>query len=261
MKRIRTLTICLFSICLTLGIFTPEASAQQGDEGNAKSEAGGSIEPSEGQKTLNDEGVQALIAKEYERAVALLNESLALGELNITYLNLGRAYQKLGQCVEAQKAYLNAVSAPAVKEPAQRIVDAKADQYLEELKQECGDELDTEPTFGEQPGVQYGLIGGGAAVAAFGAFALLRGASLRPGEGDFERNNEGVIVEPSHRDAFEARDKANTWTTIGISAVTVGAVAAGIGTYFLVTDDSMESQPTAGIGPDGSWQLGWSVRF
>lgn len=261
MKRSTTLTACVFVAMLAVGGFAPEAYAQEPEGEGAEPEVGAPVEPSAGQKTLNDEGVQALIAKDYERAVALLNESLALGELNITYLNLGRAYQKLGQCVEAKKAYLNAVSAPVVEEPAQRIVDAKADQYLAELEEECADELDAEPSFGERPGVQYGFLGGGAAVAAFGAFAMIRGASLRPSDDDFQRNSDGVIVDPSHREAFEAREEANTWTTIGISAVTVGAVAAGIGTYFLLTDGSIESQPTAAIGPAGSWQLGWSVRF
>jgi tetratricopeptide (TPR) repeat protein len=244
----------------------PSALAQDSSSAADPAEqVDGPVEPTEEQKALNDKGVKALIAKDYERAVALLNESLALGEFNITYLNLGRAYQKLGQCEEARNAYLSAVSAPAVEEPAQRIVDAKADQYLTELEEECAEEFaTTDETAVESPGgvpsaVSWGLIGGGGAVAAFGAFGIIRAATLAPD--DLQRDNDGFVTEPTQRQAFEDRDASRRWSAIGLSALSVGVVAAGIGTYLLMTGDTMESQPTATVGPDGSWRVGWSVRF
>lgn len=219
------------------------------------------VEPSTGQQTLNDEGVKAMIDEDYERAVKLLQESLALGDLNITYLNLGRAYQKQGKCLEAQDAYLSAISAPAVNDPPQRLIDAKADKYLGELRQECGDKLDVEPRWGDAPAVKWGMIGGGVAVAAFGGFAMLRAGQVAPDAESFERDAAGVIVSPTQQAAFDDRQRARTWGTVGVSALTVGAAAIGVGTYFLVTENPAESQPSAVVGPDGSWRVGWSVRF
>jgi hypothetical protein len=39
------------------------------------------------------EAARTIINEDYPRAIALLEESLIRGELNITYVNLGRAYQ------------------------------------------------------------------------------------------------------------------------------------------------------------------------
>lgn len=78
------------------------------------------LNPSDDQVKLNQSAVEAILAEDYEKAAGLLEASLELGQLNVTWLNLGRAYQKLGRCDEARKAYLSVVTAPAVDEPPRR---------------------------------------------------------------------------------------------------------------------------------------------
>jgi tetratricopeptide (TPR) repeat protein len=95
------------------------------------------VEPSDEQLELNAEAVRAIQNSDYEKAVKLLEASNALGEMNVTWLNLGRAFQKLGECDEARTAYVSVISAPAVKDPSPRLINAKADQYLGELDEEC----------------------------------------------------------------------------------------------------------------------------
>lgn len=92
------------------------------------------------QQELNEQGVRAIISKDYALAVAVLEESAALGELNVTYLNLGRAYQKLGDCKAAREAYDKAKTAPKVEAPAPRVVEKKVDEYAVELSEECSEE-------------------------------------------------------------------------------------------------------------------------
>lgn len=89
---------------------------------------------------LNEEGVRAIISGDHEKAVAVLSESLAYGEANATYLNLGRAYQKLGNCQEAREALNRALTAPVVDDPPPRVIDKKAKEYLGELDEMCPEE-------------------------------------------------------------------------------------------------------------------------
>jgi tetratricopeptide (TPR) repeat protein len=89
---------------------------------------------------LNEEGVRAIISGDQEKAVAVLSESLAYGEANATYLNLGRAYQKLGNCKEAREALEKALTAPVVDDPPPRVIDKKANEYLGELDETCPEE-------------------------------------------------------------------------------------------------------------------------
>lgn len=99
-----------------------------------------SAEITEAQQTLNDEGVRAMIEGDFAGAVALLERSVRMGENNVTFLNLGRAYQKLGNCDEAREALVLAKTAPAVEDPPESEVTARAEEFLEELDEQCGEE-------------------------------------------------------------------------------------------------------------------------
>ena len=57
---------------------------------------------SESQLQLNEEGSEAFKKGNYDEAVRRFEASLLVGELNITYLNLGRAYFKIGDCKKAR---------------------------------------------------------------------------------------------------------------------------------------------------------------
>ncbi|WP_168210848.1 tetratricopeptide repeat protein [Persicimonas caeni] len=126
----------LVTLCVAVGVSSVPADvcAQDGGDDVAESEA---PMPSSEQRKLNDEAVRAIGAKDYTRAISYLEESLYLGELNITYLNLGRAYQLLGQCAKARAAYAKVAEAPAVKKPRAAFVESKAQQYQAELDETC----------------------------------------------------------------------------------------------------------------------------
>lgn len=91
----------------------------------------------EAQLRLNNEAADAARAGQFERAILLLRSSLELGELNITWLNLGRTYARAGQCVAAADAYGRVAGSPAVPEPAAAELEALAGRYLGELDTGC----------------------------------------------------------------------------------------------------------------------------
>ncbi len=96
------------------------------------------------QQELNDDAVDALDAGDYESAVGLLSASLQLGELNVTHANLGRAYQNMGYCGEADTHFKAALEAPAVERPTPEQVEAAIDSYRGELVQSCPGFLEVE---------------------------------------------------------------------------------------------------------------------
>lgn len=93
--------------------------------------------PTDAQLELNDRAVENIVEGNFARAVAQLEEAVLRGEFNILYLNLGRAYQKLGNCDKARAALTKAKNTPAVAEPARDLVAKKADQYLAEIDASC----------------------------------------------------------------------------------------------------------------------------
>lgn len=94
-------------------------------------------EPTQAQLELNEEGVEAIVAGDYDRAIRLFEASLALGELNITFINMARAYQRAGQCEEAEEFYEAALRAPAVSRPTPAQIRGAIGQYREEMRQTC----------------------------------------------------------------------------------------------------------------------------
>ena len=101
-------------------------------------------EASQAQLELNQQGVEAIIAEDYPRAIRLFEASLDLGDLNITYLNLGRAYQHDGQCEKAEEKYGIALEAPQVSAPSAEEVQQTIMRYRDELRQKCPGYLEVE---------------------------------------------------------------------------------------------------------------------
>ncbi len=91
------------------------------------------VVPTQTQFNLYQEGAEAYAAEEYSKAVDLFRASLRLGELNITYLNLGRALFKLGDCQEASAAYAKALTAPKIANPTPMQVLTKVEEYKRDL--------------------------------------------------------------------------------------------------------------------------------
>ncbi len=94
--------------------------------------------PSETQLQLFQEGAEAFSSDEFDRAIKLFKASLLVGELNITYLNLGRAHFKLGQCQEAREAFAKVRKAPRVRTPSPESVMGRLNEYVVELDKDCG---------------------------------------------------------------------------------------------------------------------------
>lgn len=127
MKYLLVLSLAL-TFCATAAM--PTAHAQ-----SAPAQA--TVEPSNAQLELNNRAVKAIVAKDYPKAVRLFRSSLDLGELNITYVNMGRAYQYMGNCKDAEKAFDKALSAPAVAQPSADKIAAVIAKYRKELKESC----------------------------------------------------------------------------------------------------------------------------
>lgn len=124
----KRVSIALLPIPLLLLVAMPVAVAQEAQE-------------TEAQYDMNRAGVEAVIKEDYERAIQLFRGSLAMGELNITYLNLGRAHQRAGQCRPAAEAYKAVLEAPKVASPSPREVEALSRQYYSELERDCPGEI------------------------------------------------------------------------------------------------------------------------
>ena len=86
---------------------------------------------------LNNSAAEATLAKDYDKAIKLLNESLQLGEFNITYLNLGRTYALAGKCQQALEAYDKMLIAPRVSDYPPEMLYDKLVEYRADLKTQC----------------------------------------------------------------------------------------------------------------------------
>jgi hypothetical protein len=90
------------------------------------------------QMELNSKALDAATEGDHATAVRLLRSSLELGELNVTWLNLGRVHQLAGACQEARQAFDRVPAAPAVAEPPRSRVLSARDRYVRELQASCG---------------------------------------------------------------------------------------------------------------------------
>lgn len=124
----------LFLVCaaLIVGLFPSGEVAAQ-----ATPETTQTQQPSQTQVELNEQGIQALADGNYERAIRLFHASLDLGGLNVTYVNLGRAHQRAGECRRAHQFYEEALAAPAVEEPTPAQIEAAIANYRSEMQEQC----------------------------------------------------------------------------------------------------------------------------
>jgi hypothetical protein len=114
---------------LSLGLFLVSLPAQAQEPAF--------VEPTKAQYQLFEDGQVAYMDGEYLRAVDLFKASLLVGDLNITNLNLGRAYFKLGRCKEARGAYAKVRKAPRVRSPKPQDVMIRLNEYLVDLDEKC----------------------------------------------------------------------------------------------------------------------------
>lgn len=89
------------------------------------------------QQAYNEEGVKFAAEGEYAQAVAKFQNSLTLGEANVTWLNIGRTYQRMGECMKAKDAYAKVPTAPAVESPGKADILKFLSSYQKELPKVC----------------------------------------------------------------------------------------------------------------------------
>ena len=131
--------LCAFIPVFLVGLILPLAAVAESPPDERSS-----YDPPSEQLDLNQQGVEALIEGDYARSVALLTEAYRLGEVNIIALNLGRAYHALGQCDNAIEKLEQVSKLPVVDTPPPDRVDATARDYLEEAKETCVVDEETE---------------------------------------------------------------------------------------------------------------------
>ncbi len=129
-------------VTLLLLFAIPATTVAAGDSDDIEDRP--TYEPTAEQLELNERGVEALITGEHARSVALLTEAYRLGEVNILALNLGRAYQALGQCDEAEAKLELVDELPVVDTPPPQRVEDRADEYLQEVRDSCEDDVETD---------------------------------------------------------------------------------------------------------------------
>jgi tetratricopeptide (TPR) repeat protein len=93
------------------------------------------------QRDYNTRGVALIDQGRLEEATSMFRSALVVGELNITYLNLGRTLARLGRCDEAIRAYEKVSGAPPVSQPSVNEVSRTLERYLAEVRNECSAQI------------------------------------------------------------------------------------------------------------------------
>lgn len=92
---------------------------------------------SEGQRLLNQQAFEATSANDFKKAEGLYKSMLLLGEHNVTFLNLGRAYLKQGKCMEAASTLNKVEGAPQVEGVPMDGILSRLAEYREEMATIC----------------------------------------------------------------------------------------------------------------------------
>lgn len=95
------------------------------------------VEATEAQQDLNEKAIDALSRDAYGTARDYFQQSLALGELNITLVNLGNVFFKLGNCQKAKEALDRSSLAPKVSWPSPEQVEELKARYIKDLSGQC----------------------------------------------------------------------------------------------------------------------------
>ncbi len=119
---------------VTMAVITAAATSAVADEEY--------VRPTETQLELNQQGLEALSAGEYESAISFFEASLGLGQTNVTLANLGRAHQRAGNCEEAENNYEKVFDAPLVQSPPAEAVAEAVGRYRDEMRENCPGYLD-----------------------------------------------------------------------------------------------------------------------
>jgi hypothetical protein len=195
-----------------------------------------SVDLSDYQVKANDNGVRALIAGDFPSALANFQSSLRLGEANITWLNLGRTYQKMGQCLDAKDAYSNAKTAPVVSSPTAEEIATIVKTYSDELPAECPSSVKIECAEGVENPVLNGVsvLCGATVVSDAGPIHItaehaqeLSAQDLTPGE---SRVLNLAYLEPAAAHPDIVKEPAPPSPADGLSGLqTTGLILAGVG--------------------------------
>lgn len=122
------------------------AATEQGDGAPEETPQPEPVSPKDGDFTeatpaqleMNEKAIQAVERKEFDKAIDLFEASIRLGELNITYLNMGRTYAKMNECVKAKEIYRKARQTPyKVPNPPPNVVSDALNTYESELYESC----------------------------------------------------------------------------------------------------------------------------
>ncbi len=266
-----TAVFCFFFLLLPVAVAD---SPSQDEEVEATSE----------QLRLNEQAVEAMVAGNPGRAVALLTEAQRLGELNILALNLGRAYHAAGNCERARQVLESVPELPAVERPAAERVNERAAEYLADVDETCEDEVEIavevkeedQPVVEEPPVVEessnlkqiglYTAISGGVVLLAGGGMHTAarmqrHDAMTRINDDSSFENGVNTAITQAEVQSIEAR--ANTLDTVALGSAIVGGTALLVGTYLFFTGEDMatdEPNLSFHVG-DGAWAINWSLRF
>ncbi len=139
----------------------------------ASAQVGGNFaRPTQAQLELYMEGKKAFQDEDFSKAIDHFRASLMVGDMNITWLNLGRAFFKDGRCVEAREAFDKVAASPQVQDPSPVEVLAKLEEYRQELKTSCMGSLVVACA---QQGVKISVDGGAARDCDGAAIELVAG--------------------------------------------------------------------------------------
>ena len=123
-----TARVLLTSLLTASALLYPVASYAQGEDAKLAK-----------QFELNNKGVDFLSQSNYQAAIDAFKASLSYGELDVTYLNLGRAYQRQGDCLAAQRQYLKAIDpeTPKVGGEVSQQMDEAVKRFMADLNKTC----------------------------------------------------------------------------------------------------------------------------
>lgn len=273
--------VVLFAMLCVPGVASAQDDGAAPGDGQANTQF---ANPTAEQRRLNDEAARAIGLEDYTKAISFLEEALYIGELNVTYLNLGRAYQYMGKCEKAREALEAVAGAPAVRKPSPKFIAAKAREFLEELDETCQQEEPADEPASKQDGAQDAQkkqasdradelgkdaiqpppAAGDGGRATLGWTATIGGAALIGGglglhfwaeslRSDVSTPiqtdpDTGRVIAPTQSEVYENQSKANTLDTVGLSMGVVGGAAAVTGIYLVVTAEPDE-QPALTVGP------------
>jgi len=212
------------------------------------------IEPTASQEEALRQGTEAYRIKDYTGAVAAYDAALAIGPLNIAWLNKGRALQRMGDCNGAADAYVRVLDAPAVTEPSPDTVRGALTRYQQQLAEQCPgtlvvtcDPLGAKLQFvdsPDHPAADLPRIGCGTLVELQpGPYTIIARAHQQT-----ERHRITIIGVQTQTLAIqitplsEIEQGIDTWTIAGWTGVALSAVSLGAGIFGSLQVDKLNDE-------------------